>query len=63
MPGFTPVRRWQPPYYPFKRDPFGTRVLESVERVIKGPIVRLPDVRELPVTGNCLYLPDGMPKG
>src|SRR4030066_81970 len=48
MPGFTPVRRWQPPYYPFKRDPFGTRVLESVERVIKGPLFGCR------MCGNCL---------
>ncbi len=48
MPGFTPVRRWQPPYYPFKRDPFGTRVLESVERLIKGPMFGCR------MCGNCL---------
>jgi methylenetetrahydrofolate reductase (NADPH) len=48
MPGFTPARRWQPPYYPFKRDPFGTRVLEAVERAIKGPLFGCR------MCGNCL---------
>jgi methylenetetrahydrofolate reductase (NADPH) len=48
MPGFTPVRRWQPPYYPFKRDPFGTRLLESVERLVKGPLFGCR------MCGNCL---------
>ena len=60
MPGFTPARRWQPPYHPFKREPYGTRVLESVERVIKGTAVRMPDVWELFATGDCIYLPYGM---
>ena len=23
MPGFTPGRRWQPPFKPFKREPLG----------------------------------------
>ena len=27
MPGFTPGRRWQPPYLPFKREPFGSRTI------------------------------------
>ncbi len=63
MPGFTPVRRWQPPYYPFKRDPFGTRVLGVSRTGYQRTNVRMPDVRELSVTGNCLYLPNGMPKG
>ena len=48
MPGFTPARRWQPPYHPFKREPYGTRVLESVERVIKGPLFGCR------MCGNCL---------
>ena len=48
MPGFTPVRRWQPPYYPFKRDPFGLRVLETVEQMVKGPMFGCR------MCGNCL---------
>lgn len=48
MPGFTPGRRWQPPYLPFKREPFGARVLESVERIVKGPMFGCR------MCGNCL---------
>ncbi len=48
MPGFTPGRRWQPPYYPFKREPFGSRMLEAVERLVKGPLFGCR------MCGNCL---------
>jgi methylenetetrahydrofolate reductase (NADPH) len=48
MPGFTPSRRWQPAYHPFKRDPFGTRTLEAVERLVKGPLFGCR------MCGNCL---------
>lgn len=45
---FTPGRRWQPPFFPFKREPFGKRVLRKVERVIKGPMFGCR------MCGNCL---------
>lgn len=48
MPGFTPARRWQPPYYPFKREPFGARLLEQVERWVKGPLFGCR------MCGNCV---------
>lgn len=48
MPIFTPGRRWQPPYMPFKKEPFGLRVLEGVERVTKGPMFGCR------MCGNCL---------
>jgi methylenetetrahydrofolate reductase (NADPH) len=48
MPGFTPARRWQPPYAPFKREKFGRRFLASVERVVKGPMFGCR------MCGNCL---------
>jgi methylenetetrahydrofolate reductase (NADPH) len=48
MPGFTPGRRWQPPYLPFKKEPFGARLLESVERMTKGPMFGCR------MCGNCL---------
>jgi len=48
MPGFTPGRRWQPPFYPFKREPFGSRLLAAVERVVKGPMFGCR------MCGNCL---------
>ncbi len=48
MPGFTPGRRWQPPYYPFKREPLGRRWLARVERMVKGPLFGCR------MCGNCL---------
>jgi len=48
MPIFTPGRRWQQPYLPFKKEPFGLRVLEGVERMTKGPMFGCR------MCGNCL---------
>ena len=48
MPGFTPGRRWQPAYIPFKKESFGNRVLETVEYAIKGPLFGCR------MCGNCL---------
>ncbi len=48
MPGFTPGRRWQPPYLPFKKEPLGRRTLELVERMVKGPMFGCR------MCGNCL---------
>ncbi len=48
MPIFTPGRRWQPAFYPFKEEPFGQRLLESVERIVKGPLFGCR------MCGNCL---------
>ena len=48
MPGFTPGRRWQPPFLPFKREPFGRRMLATVERAVKGPLFGCR------MCGNCL---------
>ncbi len=48
MPFFTPGRRWQPPFCPFKRESLGLRLLESVEKVVKGPLFGCR------MCGNCL---------
>jgi 5,10-methylenetetrahydrofolate reductase len=48
MPGFTPGRRWQPAYYPFKKEPFGGWMLASLERAVKGPMFGCR------MCGNCL---------
>lgn len=48
MPGFTPGRRWQPPFRPFKNEKAGARVLEAVERAVKGPLFGCR------MCGNCL---------
>jgi methylenetetrahydrofolate reductase (NADPH) len=48
MPVFTPGRRWQPPYLPFKREPFNKRALAAFEKAIKGPLFGCR------MCGNCL---------
>ena len=48
MPGFTPGRRWQPPYLPFKLEPFNRRALATIEKAIKGPLFGCR------MCGNCL---------
>lgn len=48
MPGFTPGRRWQPAYIPFKKETFGKRVLGNIEYAIKGPLFGCR------MCGNCL---------
>ena len=48
MPILTPGRRWQPSYYPFRRDKLGNRILNSLEMLYKGP---LWGCRQC---GNCL---------
>ena len=48
MPGFTPGRRWQPPFMPFKREPFKKRALAKIEIAIKGPLFGCR------MCGNCL---------
>ena len=46
--GIKPVRRWQPAFYPFKREKFGKRLLAYTERIIKGPLFGCR------MCGNCL---------
>ncbi len=48
MPIFTPGRRWQPPYLPFKKEPLGRRMLAATERLIKGPMFGCR------MCGNCM---------
>ncbi len=48
MPVFTPGRRWQPPYLPFKREPLNSRMLATVEKWVKGPLFGCR------MCGNCL---------
>jgi len=48
MPVFTPGRRWQPPFMPFKREPFQKRALAKIEVAIKGPLFGCR------MCGNCL---------
>ena len=48
MSGIKPARRWQPAFYPFKKEPFGRRLLAKIELSIKGPLFGCR------MCGNCL---------
>jgi methylenetetrahydrofolate reductase (NADPH) len=48
MPVFSPARRWQPAFYPFKKESLGKRVLAATERLVKGPLFGCR------MCGNCL---------
>jgi methylenetetrahydrofolate reductase (NADPH) len=48
MPVFTPGRRWQPPFIPFKKEPFNRRALAKIEITVKGPLFGCR------MCGNCL---------
>jgi methylenetetrahydrofolate reductase (NADPH) len=45
---FTPSRRWQPAFYPFKKEKFSRRLLARTETLIKGPLYGCR------MCGNCL---------
>jgi methylenetetrahydrofolate reductase (NADPH) len=48
MTGLKPARRWQPPFYPFKKEKLSRRILAKTERMIKGPLFGCR------MCGNCL---------
>jgi methylenetetrahydrofolate reductase (NADPH) len=48
MSGIKPARRWQPAFFPFKREKFGRRLLARTEILIKGPVFGCR------MCGNCL---------
>lgn len=45
---FTPGRRWQAPFLPFKKEKFSRRLLRKIERWVKGPLFGCR------MCGNCL---------
>jgi methylenetetrahydrofolate reductase (NADPH) len=48
MSGIKPARRWQPAFYPFKRERLSRRVLAKTELLVKGPLFGCR------MCGNCL---------
>ncbi|MBE0673975.1 MAG: methylenetetrahydrofolate reductase C-terminal domain-containing protein, partial [Bacteroidales bacterium] len=48
MSGIQPARRWQPAFYPFKREKFSRRILAKTELFVKGPLFGCR------MCGNCL---------
>ena len=63
MPGFTPGRRWQPPFKPFKHQPLTKRVQAAIEIAVKGSLFGCR------MCGNCMLqetafiCPMACPKG
>jgi len=48
MSAIKPARRWQPAFYPFKKETFGKRLLAKTELLVKGPLFGCR------MCGNCL---------
>ena len=48
MPLFTPGRRWQPPFRPFKKESTKRRIIASIEKAVKGPLFGCR------MCGNCM---------
>ena len=48
MFGLKPARRWQPAFYPFRKQKFSYRLLEKIELAFKGPVFGCR------MCGNCL---------
>jgi 5,10-methylenetetrahydrofolate reductase len=48
MSGIKPARRWQPAFYPFRKESFGRRLLARAELAVKGPLFGCR------MCGNCL---------
>ncbi|MCU0361778.1 MAG: methylenetetrahydrofolate reductase C-terminal domain-containing protein, partial [Bacteroidales bacterium] len=48
MSQFKPARRWQPAFYPFRKESFGRRLLARTELAVKGPLFGCR------MCGNCL---------
>lgn len=48
MSRIKPARRWQPAFYPFKKETFGRRLLARTELLIKGPLFGCR------MCGNCI---------
>lgn len=48
MSGIKPARRWQPAFFPFKKESFKRRLLAKIEISVKGPIFGCR------MCGNCL---------
>ena len=48
MSGINPARRWQPAFYPFKKEKFSRRLLAKIELCAKGPLFGCR------MCGNCL---------
>ncbi len=63
MPGFTPGRRYQPPFMPFKRQPLKKRALAAIELAVKGPLFGCRMCGTCLLQETALICPMECPKG
>ncbi len=63
MPLFTPGRRYQPPFMPFKRLPFKKRLLTKIELAIKSPLFGCRMCGNCLLSKTALICPMECPKG
>ncbi|HNR03024.1 MAG TPA: methylenetetrahydrofolate reductase C-terminal domain-containing protein [Anaerolineaceae bacterium] len=63
MPILTPSRRWQPMYYPFKKDKFGNRLLIRLEMLYKGPLWGCRQCGNCVLQETAFICPMECPKG
>lgn len=58
-----PARRWQPAFYPFKRETFGRRLLARTELLIKGPVFGCRMCGNCVLQSTAFICPMECPKG
>ena len=63
MSSVKPSRRWQPAFYPFKREKAGGRALAKTELLIKGPLFGCRMCGNCVLQKTALICPMGCPKG
>ncbi len=63
MPILTPGRRWQPIFYPFKKDKFGNRLLIQLEMLYKGPLWGCRQCGNCVLQETAFICPMECPKG
>lgn len=63
MPILTPGRRWQPIFYPFKKDKLGNRLLVRLEMLYKGPLWGCRQCGNCVLQETAFICPMECPKG
>ncbi|HNS07583.1 MAG TPA: methylenetetrahydrofolate reductase C-terminal domain-containing protein [Anaerolineaceae bacterium] len=63
MPILTPGRRWQPIFYPFKKDKLGNRLLIRLEMLYKGPLWGCRQCGNCVLQETAFICPMECPKG
>src|SRR5512138_3223827 len=63
MPIFTPGRRWQPAYSPFKEEPLSHRLMKDFEYLLKGPLFGCRMCGNCQLQETAFICPMECPKG